>query len=320
MGQYIWRRLLVSIPVLFGITVVTFIFVHVAPGDPISAMINPADYNEYTDEYIENRKRQLGLDKPLPVQYVLWLNQLIRGNLGYSALGRGPVIEMITHRLGNTLKLTFTALLISVVIGISVGFVSAIKQYSLIDYVATFLSFLSISIPGFFLAIVFIYIFALRLDLLPTSGMATLGQPPSLWDSFLHLVLPATVLGTEGAASLVRYTRSSMLEVIRQDYVVTARAKGLAEYAVLARHAFRNGLLPLITVIGLRVPYLFAGAVIIEQIFFWQGLGQMGVQAAFERDYPVLMGLNLVFSILVLYANLITDISYAFADPRIRYE
>jgi peptide/nickel transport system permease protein len=322
--RYILNRLLIAIPVLIGITIFNFAFIHIAPGDPVTMMM-PLNLAEstgatfvQTEEWRQEMRARLGLDQPLPVQYVRWMEQIVQGNLGRSIASGRPVRPEVMHRLRATLKLTGTALLISIVVGVSVGMLSAIKQYSFWDHAATFFSFFAVSVPGFFMALVFIDIFALKLKLLPTSGMSTLGAPPSIRDELVHLIMPATVLGLSGTAGLIRYTRSSLLEVLRQDYVVTARAKGLSERVVLLRHAFRNGLLPVITVISLHLPELFGGAVIIEQIFYWQGMGQFGVKAVFDRDYPVIMALNLITATLVLTANLLADITYAVVDPRIR--
>ena len=324
MGRYILNRVLIAMPVLIGITIVNFAFLHLAPGDPVTMMmpIDPtvgASSVAQTQEWQQYQRERLGLDKPLPVQYVLWLRELAQGNFGRSIASGYSVLPEVAHRLGSTLELTLTALAISIVMGIGIGVLSAVNQYSLLDYLATFFSFLAVSVPGFFLALVFIYLFALKLHVLPTSGMSTLGGPATLSDTMLHLIMPAVVLGASGTASLMRFTRSSMLEVLRQDYVVTARSKGLAERLIMARHAFRNGLLPIITVVSLHLPGLFGGSVIIEQVFYWQGMGMLGIKAVFDRDYPVIMALNLISAVLVLSANLLADIAYAFADPRIRY-
>ena len=212
-----------------------------------------------------------------------------------------------------------TALCISIVIGITAGALSATRPYSWFDYLCSLTAMFGVSVPTFFQALLFIYLFSIVLQWLPTSGMATLGMEPSLWDTLTHLVMPAMVLGTSGAASIARYTRSSLLEVLRQDYVTTARSKGLAERSILVRHAFRNGLLPVITVISLQLPQLFGGSVIVEQIFYWQGMGLLAIKAVLERDYPVIMAFNLLSAMMILLANLLADLAYAVADPRIRY-
>ncbi|HKJ26116.1 MAG TPA: ABC transporter permease [Anaerolineales bacterium] len=319
MGKYIVRRILISIPVLLGITVIVFGLIQIAPGDPVAGMIDPTIGNFDADR-IETEREKLGLNQPLVVQYFFWLGRVLKGDLGYSLITQKPVSDMIQLRLGPTLKLTISALILSSIVGISVGILSAVKQYSLIDYVSTFFSFVAVSLPGFFLALALIYLFALKLDWLPTSGMSSLGQEASLWDEIQHMILPVSILGIGSAAPLVRYARSSMLDILNQDYVMLARAKGVREWATIIRHAFPNALIPLITVIGLRLPVLFAGSVIVEQIFHWQGLGSLNIWAVLNQDYSVLMALNLISAVLVLGANLITDIAYAVVDPRIQLD
>jgi len=319
MINYILRRIFISIPVLLGITVIVFGMLQLAPGDPVAGMIDPTIGN-FDAERINTEREKLGLDQPLPVQFLFWLGRVVQGDLGYSLITQQPVSEMIGERLWPTLKLTISALLVSTVVGISVGILSAVKQYSLLDYLATFLSFVAVSLPGFFLALAMIYLFALQLDWLPTSGMGTLGQEASLWDSASYMVMPVAILGIGSAAPLVRYARSSMLEILNQDFMVLARAKGVREWASIIWHAFPNALIPLITVIGLRLPILFAGSVIVEQIFHWQGLGTLNIWAVLNQDYTVLMGLELIYAILVLGANLLTDIAYAVVDPRIKLD
>ena len=319
MGKYILRRLLISIPVLIGITVVIFLLINLAPGDPVMGMIDPT-LGDLNAERIARERARLGLDRPLPVQYLLWLGRVLRGDLGYSLINHKPVAELIGQRLVPTLQLTVAALLVSVLVGVGVGILVAVKQYSWLDYLSTLLSFAAVSVPGFFLSLGLIYVLALKLHWLPTSGMRTLGQPPSLWDSLRHMVMPVMVLGIGSAAPLVRYARSSMLEVLHQEYVNAARAKGLREWRVIMRHAFPNALIPLITVIGLRLPVLFGGSVIVEEIYHWQGIGTLNIWAVLNCDYTLLMGLNMISAVLVLAANLLADIAYAVADPRIRYD
>lgn len=319
MGAYILKRLVISLPVLIGITIIVFLLINLAPGDPVTGMIDPT-LGDFSPELVARERAKLGLDKPLPVQYILWLGRVARGDLGYSLINRKPVGELIGHRIWPTIQLTLSALIVSVVIGIGIGILSAVKQYSWMDYVFTFLSFGAVSLPGFFLALGLIYVFALKLHWLPTSGMRTLGQAESLWDSLRYMIMPVAVLGIGSAAPLVRYARSSMLEVLHQEYVNAARAKGLREWMVILRHAFPNALIPLITVVGLRLPVLFAGSVIVEQIFHWEGMGTLNIWAVMNQDYTLLMGLNMISAMLVLGANLLADIAYAFVDPRIRFE
>src|SRR6185503_17612519 len=320
MYRWLLRRLLISVPVLLGITLLSFVFVRLAPGDPVRMMINPEYLAGGAEEYIALRRAELGLDKPLPVQYVIWLGEVGRGNLGYSFFDRRPVGDILKERVWPTVELMGTALMLALLVGVPIGLIAAIRQYSVLDYASAVISLATISTPSFFLGLAAIYIFSLKLNLLPTSGMFTAGAPPSVGDYLHHLILPATILGLNLVGPFVRYARSSLLEVIRQDYLTTARAKGLAGRVVVLRHAFPNALIPLITVVGIQVPALFAGAVVIEQIFSWPGMGQMALASITQRDYPVLMGFIMVTAVLVLTSNILADIAYAVVDPRIRLQ
>jgi peptide/nickel transport system permease protein len=319
MLPYILRRLLIAIPVLLGVTIVTFVFINLAPGDPVTAMLNPQEMTELGPGWVTQQKAALGLDKPLPVRYVLWLGQLARGNLGYSLVDRRAVTADLGIRLPATLQLMGMALLIALVVGIPTGILAAVKQYSWLDYLSNALGLAVISVPGFFIGLAGIYIFALQLRVLPTAGMSTIGVPVTLPDRLHHLILPAAVLGLAEAAPLIRYARSSMLEVIHQDYVRTARAKGLGSRAVLLSHAMRNALVPVVTVVALELPSLVGGAVIIEQIFSWPGVGSLAISAIFGRDYPIIMAINLLSGVAIICSSLLADILYAVVDPRVRY-
>jgi peptide/nickel transport system permease protein len=319
MGHYLLRRLIISVPVLFGITLVTYVIVNMAPGDPVSAMISPEEISELGPDYLEQQRKALGLDRPLPVRYVLWLKEIVQGNLGFSFTDRQPIADKIVDRIWPTLKLMLTVQVLALLIALPIGVLSALKQYSWIDYLATVFGFTTISIPAFFLALAGIYVFAVKLRWLPTAGMATVGQPPSIIDSLEHLILPAAVLGLGQAAPLIRYTRSSMLETVRQDYVRVARAKGLTERAVVYGHALRNALIPLVTVVALNLPQLLGGTVIIEQIFAWPGMGTLAITAVRGRDYPTIMAINLIGAVAIVVSNLIADMLYAWIDPRIKY-
>jgi peptide/nickel transport system permease protein len=316
MGRYVLGRAAVSVPLLLAISVIAFTFINLAPGSPIDAMINPSVGLSPQQE--QDLRVSLGLDKPLPVRYLIWLGQALQGNLGYSYNTHQPVLQRIGERLGPTLELMGAALLVSTVLGIILGIVAASHVNTVWDYTLGGLSLLGFSVPGFFMALVALYIFAARLQILPAFGMSTGTDTVSLGDNVSHLILPAAVLSLELMASLTRYARSAMLDVMHADYVATARAKGLSERTVTLRHAFRTALLPLITVVSLRLPALVGGAIVIETIFQWPGLGQLSVQAIQQRDYPVLMGLTIMISIVVLLANLVADVLYAFADPRVR--
>lgn len=319
MGHYLLRRLLVSIPILIGITLATYIIISLAPGDPVTALINPETAASFGPEWIATQKAQLGLNKPLPIRYALWLTQIARGNLGYSTQDRQPIAHKIEERIGPTLRLMGTAILLGIVISFPIGILSALKQYSLLDYVVTTAGLAAVAVPSFFLALAGIFVFAIKLGWLPTANMGTVGKPGTLQDSLRHLVLPATVLGLAEAAPLIRYIRSSMLEVLRQDYLTVARAKGLRERVVIGRHALRNALIPVITVIALRLPILLGGTVIIETIFAWPGMGQLAIAAVQARDYPVIMAVNLITAVMILLCNLLADVIYAVIDPRIKY-
>ena len=305
------------IPIIIGITLVTFFLIKMCPGNPLRAMLfNP----DVRPEDIARLERLYGLDKPIYIQYFKWLGRLLKGDLGWSLYTKRSVLKHISERIGPTAILAGSTLFLSFLIAIPFGILSATKQYSIMDYSSTLVIFFGMSLPIYFLGLVAIYIFAVKLGILPTSGMKTLGLPFSIWDRIKHLVLPLSVLTFYQIAPVVRYARSSMLEVIREDYVRTARSKGLSERDVLYKHALRNALIPIVTIFGLSIPFIFNGAYITETIFAWPGMGRLAVGAVFQRDYPILMGTTLVSAILVLLGNLIADILYAVVDPRIRYQ
>jgi peptide/nickel transport system permease protein len=318
MATYILRRLLINVPVLLGITVLVFLFIALAPGDPVSAYLKP----ELGDnpQLREAMRKELGLDQPLPVRYTRWLGLALQGNLGYRAVGGRPVGEVVGAGLKNSVVLMGTALALGCLVGIPFGIISALRQYSRLDFALTTVAFLGISTPSFLLGLGGLYLLGVKLKLFPIGGMVTAGQPFAVGDFLRHLALPALILSAAYIAILMRYTRSSMLEVINATYVTTARAKGLQEKLVVMRHAFRNALIPIITVIGLALPEMVGGAVITETVFTWPGMGSLLVEGVAGRDYPLIMGISLLVSTTVLIANLLTDIAYAFADPRIRYQ
>ncbi|MBX3072055.1 MAG: ABC transporter permease [Thermomicrobiales bacterium] len=316
MTHYLVRRLLHAITILIGISVLVFIFVEVAPGDAIDSMLPPESMP--TPEAKEAMRERLGLNDPAPVRYVRWLGRAVQGDLGYSLTSRKPVTDIIMVRLPKTLQLVGTAMVISVIVGVSTGIISAIRQYSWIDYLATFLSFFWLSIPGFFLGLMMIYLFAVKLGWFPVFGASTAGASNPILDRLHHLVLPATVLGLELAAALTRYTRASLLEVLKADYMRTARAKGLRERLVIVRHGLKNALIPIITVIAFRMPYLISGAVVIETVFQWPGLGLLTLNAANQKDYPVVLALALAVTLIVVISSFLADVAYSIVDPRIR--
>lgn len=318
MIAFLIRRVVIAIPTLIVISFIAYVVLSLAPGDPLMARIDPSLASQQTEEWREARRKELGLDKPLPIQYLRWLEDLVQGDLGYSTATREPIADELRLRLPATLQLMGAALSIGLLVGIPFGMLSGIKQYSIIDYLLTTFTVGMIATPTFFLGLLSIYLFGVTLNLLPTSGMETLGAPFSLRDRIEHLILPAGILGLANAAVIMRYTRSSMIEVLSQDYIRTATAKGLRYQVIVVGHALRNALIPLITVIGLLLPELVAGAVITEQIFTWPGMGLMAVSAAADRDPTMMMGVILVVGVGVLISNILTDFAYTIADPRIR--
>ncbi|MDQ1146055.1 peptide/nickel transport system permease protein [Bacillus sp. SORGH_AS 510] len=319
MKKYLIKRLLQSIPILFGISIMTFAIMQLAPGNPMQTMIDP----KISAEEIERAQENLGLNDSLPAQYFTWITQILQGNLGYTIKTGQPVGQLILERLPATLLLTGTAFIIAFVLGVPLGVYSATKRNKLPDYVLTVMSFIGISIPSFFFGLGMIFIFALKLGWLPTSGMVTIGANYTgfalFMDYFKHVIMPALVLALPTVAVVMRFTRSSMLEVLNQEFIRTADSKGLSKAKVYLKHALRNALIPVITIFGLSIPFLFGGAYITEHIFNWPGMGSLGIQSIVAREYPVIMALNLFTSILVMAGNLLADVMYAWADPRIRY-
>jgi peptide/nickel transport system permease protein len=321
-GAYILRRVLISIPVLLGITLIAFIALKSAPGDPLRANMNPEVLANLAanPEILELERKRLGFDQPIfPNQYVRWLGGVVQGDFGYSISSKRSIAYEIGSRLPQTLFLMVTALLLAILIGIPVGVITAVKQYSKIDYSLNAVTIFLASTPPFVLGLIFIYVFAVNLRILPTSLLHSPGRT-DLLDAIHHLILPASVLAIVNAAPLARYTRASMLDVLSSEYVTTARSKGLVPRLVILRHAFRNGLIPIITIIAWLAPEAVAGAVITEQIFAWNGIGQLAVKAAGARDPSLMMGIILITGTAVLLANLVADIAYALADPRVRYD
>lgn len=315
MITYIVKRLLLSIPILFGVTVINFFIINLAPGSPADLFISPTT----TPEQQAMIRQQMGLDKPVIVQYWNWLLQVLQGNLGTSFSGGQSVASLLASRVAPTLTLMLAAIVIAYVIAIPLGIIAAKEKNTLADYAIVGSAFAGISVPHFFLGLLVIYIFAVKLNVLPTGGMVTLGGNGGIGDEMFHLVLPAVVLAMGIGGNMVRYVRSSMIDVYAQDYIRTANAKGLMPATVTLKHAFRNALIPIITVIGLDFSTLIGGAIVTEQIFQWPGIGQLAIQSITSRDYPVLMGINLLTAIAVVVVNLLTDVAYAVADPRISY-
>lgn len=315
MWKYILKRILIAIPVLIGITIIDYAIMCLA-GSPLEMLQGP----RVSEAAIEAKKIALGLDQPIYVQYFVWLEQLLHGNMGYSIKSYESVAASIGSHIGPTLLLMGVSMIVSLLISVPAGIYSAVKQYSKGDYAIVTASFLGSSIPSFFLSLLLIYIFTVKLGLLPSSGMTTLGTDGGFLDVAVHMIMPVAVLAFSMAGSNIRYIRSSMLEILQQDYLRTARAKGIGHKKVIYKHALRNALVPIVTVIGMQIPTLFGGAVIIEQIFSWPGLGLLTMTAISNRDYPVIMGVCLLSAIVVLAANLITDILYAVVDPTIQLD
>lgn len=314
MKKYVVKRLLTMIPVFFGVTVLVFFLSNLAPGSPVDAMVTP----DMSMEDIERMYVNMGLDKPLYVQYVKWLGRMLTGNLGYSYRTGQAVMTMIAERVGPTLMLTGTVLTLSVCIGLLLGIVAACRPYSIWDYAASGLSFLGAGVPGFFLALIGIYLFSVKLRLLPTGGMYTNAASATFADLIRHMILPISVLTITMVGSYIRQTRSAMLEELGEEYIKMSRVKGMKETKIRYVHALRNAMLPIITSIGMSVPFLVGGSVVIEQIFGWPGLGSLMITSVTYRDYPVIMGIAIYICVVVLIVNLIVDLLYALLDPRIR--
>ena len=326
MISYLVRRLVGAIPLLLGILTIIFFVVHLAPGDPTARFFNP----NVSPEVIEQMRRNLGLDQPLHIQYWKWLTSFLSGDFGYSFGQMRPIGEILPEVLWNTLQLTLVSLVVIFAVGMLIGIVQAVRQYSLADNVLTFLALFFYSMPSFWFALMLILIFSRGeaagwLFNWPASGMTSieyeyLSAGGKAGDRLSHLLLPAIALGIGSAAGVARYMRGSMLEVIHQDFIRTARAKGLSERSVIFKHALRNALIPIITLVGLYLPFLLSGAVLVETIFAWPGMGRAIVEAILARDYPMVMATSFVIASIVVLGNLLSDVLYAVVDPRIRNE
>lgn len=306
--KYVLRRTLAALPILFLVSVLVFAIIRLAPGDPIRIMVGIG--SGVTEDTIKNIRAQWGLDDPLYVQYGKWLAHMVQGDFGQSISSQVPVSELLAARIPATLKLNIVGYLMAFAIALPIGIVSATRQYSAVDFFGTAFALFGISIPNFWLGLMLMYLFSLRLGWLPTSGTGT----------WAHYVLPGFTLGVGLAGGMVRMLRSSLLDVLRQDYVTVARAKGLAEVRVLMKHALKNALIPVVTLLGFYLAYILSGTILIETIFAWPGMGRLSIQALYGRDYPVVQAVVLVGAAMVVVANVVVDIVYAFLDPRIRYE
>ncbi|MCP4583707.1 MAG: ABC transporter permease [candidate division Zixibacteria bacterium] len=314
MGKYTLRRLMHMIPVLFIVSIVVFLIIHLIPGDPAEIMAG----TNATEEQVAALRHQYGLDRPLWIQYFIWLGNVFSGNLGHSIINGFPVNELLKQRIPATIELAIAAAIVGAVIALPLGIIAALRPGSVIDFSSTLFSALSFAVPGFWLAILFILLFSLHLKILPPSGRPEFSEQPL--EHLKSLIMPALVLGIAMAAKLTRYLRSSMLDILDQDYTRTARAKGLKEQLVVLRHVLRNSLIPVITVFGLQIGDLLSGAIIIESIFAWPGVGRLTIQAIGWRDYSILQASVMFIVLAFLFVNLITDLAYGYIDPRIRYE
>jgi peptide/nickel transport system permease protein len=310
------RRLLSAIPVMFIITFATFVLMQMLPGGPLAAYENNP---EISQDDIERLRHEMGLDRPIPVQYWAWLKNFVRGDWGYSFATKRPVLQEIWDRLPNTVYLTGFSLILALIIAIPVGIISATRQYSVFDHITTTLTYVGRSMPVYYSGLLLIIIFSIWLRWFPSGGMHTLGKEFSIIDSLRHLFLPMVSLSTLIAAKYVRFLRTSMLEVIHQDYIRTAAAKGLHERIIIFKHAFRNAAIPLVTVVAIDLPVLFAGALFTETVYSWPGMGRLLVDSATRFDYSIVMGIVAAIAFLVVLSNLIADVIYGILDPRITY-
>ena len=305
MLRYVARRLLHLIPVLLGISFLVFLLVHLVPGDPVRVMLQDVG----SPEQVERMRIQLGLDRPVYVQYASFVVRAVRGDFGRSIHTRRPVAQEIAFRIPYTVRLAVAAMLIAIVMGVVLGSIAAMHHQSALDYWTMVVALAGVSLPSFWFGLVLILIFSLYLRWLPPAGA----------DSLLHLILPSVTLGSGAAAIIARLTRSSMLEVLRQDYIRTARAKGVANRRLVYRHALKNAMIPVVSIVGLQFAGLLGGAVIVETVFGWPGIGRLAVDAIFTRDIPVIQAVVLVAAVIFVFVNLLVDLLYGLLDPRIRY-
>jgi peptide/nickel transport system permease protein len=325
LGSYIIRRIMIMIPMFFLSTIVIFSLIYLAPGDPIEIMFTESG-RPPPREIVEELREQFGLDRPIYIQYILWLKRLFTGDFGVSYSGTWvgfKIIDLMRARMGNTLILSITAQILSIIVAVIFGVIAAIKQYRLFDNVTSLTAIFGYSMPSFWLALLLLFTFGLRLNLFPLHGTHSVGEDltgiAGLLDYMWHMALPLVTMMTGTTAWLFRMVRSSMLETLNQDYITTARVKGLKERVVIYKHALRNALMPVVTVIGLNAGFILGGAVITETIFAWPGMGRLTLTFALQRDYPGLMAISMIIIIMVYVATLITDIAYSLIDPRIKY-
>lgn len=317
MRRYVATRILQMVPVLFIISVMIFLLMRVLPNDPIYSMAGE-DGEALTPEIRAAMMRDLGLDRPLPIQYLRWLGGMLTGDWGRSFQNKRPVTSELGARLPHTLQLAAAGFIVSLALGVAAGVVAALKRNSITDMFATTGAMFGIAMPDFWFALMLILLFGVTLGILPVFGSELVWQSPI--EGLKHMALPALALGLNGAATIMRQTRSSLLEVMGEDYIRTARAKGLFERRVIWLHALRNSLLPVVTILGIRLGNILGGSVIIETMFSWPGVGRLAVFALQRSDYPVIQAIVMMSAVAILVANLLTDVAYAYLDPRIRYD
>jgi len=304
--RYVLKRVLLALPVLLGVSVVVFVAIRLIPGDPAQIMAGQAA----TEEVVRQIRQSLGLDQPLPVQYLYFLRNVVRGDLGRSLFNGAPVVEELGQRFPRTVRLALASIVVASLIGVPAGILAATRHLSWLDTLVMLVALVGVSMPVFWLGLNLILVFSVRLQWVPAFG----------YETWRHLLLPSVTLGAASAAIVARMTRSSMLEVLGQDYIRTARAKGLAERVVVNRHALRNALIPVVTVLGLQLGTLLSGAVLTETVFAWPGIGRLLVDAVLARDYPIIQGATLLIAATFVALNLAVDLLYGLLDPRIRYE
>ena len=325
MLKYIVKRLLLSVPLVLGIVTATFFMAHLAPGDPMDMYLEPQRQRQVDLEVIELLRKKYGLDQPVHVQYVTWLKNVAQGDFGESFRHRRPVKDMLVEAVPYTLQLTVLAIILDALIGITIGIISAVRQYSKLDKTITIGSLIIYAIPSFWLALMLIMVFSVNLGWFPTSQTRSMNYEDltaigKMLDRAWHLVLPVFVMGIAGAAGTARYMRNKLLEVLNEEYIMAARARGFRERTVIVKHALRNAMIPIVTIYGMSLPFLLGGATIIETIFAWPGMGRLTVGAVGGRDYPIIMATVMIAAVLTVLGNLLADITYAAVDPRVSYD
>jgi len=322
MKKYFLKRILTMVPVFIGLSIIIFVLINTAPGDPYMNIVEGQISISASDT--ETALNAIGYYDPIHLKYVKWMGKILKGDMGTSIRYNEPVVDIIKRRISNTFLLSIVTLILTTLIALPLGIASAIKPYSFKDKVLTILALIGISIPGFFIALLIIKIFAINLGWFPISGLSTVGEKLTGFNKFIdvvrHMILPVISMTVLEVASLMRYTRSSMLDVFNQNYIRTARAKGLNEKIIIYKHAFRNALIPIVTLLSMSLGYIVAGTILIETIFVWPGMGTLFYQAIANRDYPLVMGCAMILSSCILLANLISDIVYCIVDPRIRFK